>query len=240
MKMLKQEAVNWEKILIVDDDRILGKFLQSYLSGFGFAVEHLLDGHAMPRFLEKNRIDLVVLDVVLPNKDGIYWLRWLKQYHPHIRTILTSVKNDEDNRLIGLESGAMDFLSKPFHDKELLIRINNILRKRSFFDEHRAVTVGGLILDFENNMVTKNDEKIRLTLLESNILKLLYLNVGAPVSRDDIMLQIRGASYHPLDRSIDIHVNKLRKKIEEDPSNPVYIRTVRGKGYCLHVNDYYV
>ena len=236
---LKPPASNQEKILIVEDDSILSKFLQSYLARHGFQVDCLPDGESIPVYLGKNRVDLVVLDLLLPGRDGIYWLKWLRQYHPNVRVILTSGRFGEDDRLLGLESGAMDYLIKPFHDKELLIRIRNVLRQQFIIRDEKVIRLGDVVIDLYNHTVVKDSESIHLTALEANILKLLYLNCGAYISREEIMLQVKGASYHPLDRSIDIHINKLRKKIETDPANPVYIRTIRGKGYGFHL-DYSV
>ncbi len=238
MNNLKQAALNQKKLLIVEDDGILSKFLQSYLSRSGYQVDCLPGGEGLPVRLEKSRVDLVVMDVVLPGRDGLYWLKWLRQYHPNTRTILTSVNAGEDDRLIGLESGAMDYLIKPFHDKELLIRIGHVLRQQMMRTEERVIYSGNLTIDLENHVVTRDGEETHLTALEANILKLLHLNSGAYLSREEIMLQVKGTSYHPLDRSIDIHINKLRKKIEENPSSPTYIRTIRGKGYCFHLNHH--
>ena len=222
-------------ILIVDDDDILQDFLRKYLSSKHYQTECLADGYNLPTLLDKTRIDLIVLDIELPGKDGIYWLKWLRHYYSHIPVIIASVKTSEHDRLIGLEHGARDYLVKPFQCKELLIRIENILGGRQPLEDYKIIRFGGIELDTENCLLLKVGQDIKLTLLETNILKLLYINNGATVSRDDIMAQVRGTSYNPLDRSIDIHINKLRKKIEDDPANPAYIRTVRGKGYRLHI-----
>jgi DNA-binding response OmpR family regulator len=233
--MVKQHKRMRKNLLLIEDDDILRKFLQLCLCHHGYHTECLPDGDGVPKWLENNRVDLVILDVMLPGKDGIYWLKWLKQYHPHIPVIIVSSRINEDDRLCGLENGAHDYLIKPFHDKELLIRINNILKNHSIWREQQQLEIGNLLVDVDNNKVLKNGFEAHLTLLETNILQLLYLNSGAVVSRDDIMEQLKGAEHNPLDRSIDIHINKLRKKIEDDPSNPAFIRTVRGKGYRLQM-----
>jgi len=224
-------------LLVVDDDEIIHCLLRNYLTAHYFSIKFLSDGHELPTLLGKNRIDLIVLDVMLPNKSGLYWLKWLRQYHVHIPVIVASVKANEHDRLIGLENGAKDYLIKPFQCKELLIRIENILGANLSDNDSRILHIGDLKLDTENHMVFKGDCEIKLTELETDILKLLHINSGATLSRDDIMGQIRGTIHNPLDRSIDIHINKLRKKIEDDPANPIYIRTVRGKGYRLHIDE---
>lgn len=235
MQAWERIMVTRKNLLLVEDDEILRNFLRICLGQHGYQTECLSEGEGIPKCLEQNKVSLVVLDVLLPGKDGFYWLKWLRQYHPHIPVIMASVKANENDRLFGLENGALDYLVKPFHDKELLIKINNILGKQSTNDSQSCIEIGNLILDVVNNSVHKNGDEARLTLLETNILKLLYLNAGAVVSRDEIMEQLKGSQHNPLDRSIDIHINKLRKKIEDDPANPNFIRTIRGKGYRLHV-----
>lgn len=232
--MLQKHAMR--KLLLVDDDEMLQGFLFKYLNNKQYAVDSLLDGDGLPVMLERTRVDLIVLDVELPRRDGIYWLKWLRQYHPHIPVIMASVRGSEHDRLIGLEFGARDYLVKPFQCKELLIRIENILGMTSLKQDDSLIRIGELKVDTRAcTVVRRSGEEVKLTSLEANILKLLYVNAGIPVSRDDIMAQVRGVSHNPIDRSIDIHINKLRKKIEIDPSVPEYICTIRGKGYCLHL-----
>lgn len=235
MTMLQKHAMR--KLLIVDDDEILQGFLHKYLDNVQYDAESLLDGHYLPVRLGSTRVDLIVLDVELPSKDGFYWLKWLQQYYPHIPVIMASVRGNEHERLIGLEYGARDYLVKPFQCRELLIRIENILGKTQSKSDSTLLRIGELELDTHACTIVNGQKEIKLTLLETSILKLLYINGGAPVSRDDIMAQVKGTSHNPLDRSIDIHINKLRKKIETDPATPLYIRTVRGKGYRLHLPE---
>ena len=150
---------------------------------------------------------------------------------------MASVRSNEHDRLAGLEQGARDYLVKPFQCKELLLRIENILGSTQPKSNSTLLRIGELELDTHACTIVNGHKEIKLTLLETSILKLLYINSGAPVSRDDIMAQVKGTSHNPLDRSIDIHINKLRKKIETNPATPQYIRTVRGKGYRLHLAE---
>jgi DNA-binding response OmpR family regulator len=215
MQVRERTTATRKNVLLVDDDEILRGFLRICLSQHGYQAECLSDGEGIPKCLEQTKVSLVVLDVLLPGKDGLYWLKWLRQYHPHIPVIMASVRANENERLLGLENGALDYLVKPFRDRELLIKINNILGNQSTNDSQPCIEIGHLRLDVVNNSVHKNGSEARLTLLETNILKLLYLNAGAVVSRDEIMEQLKGSQHNPLDRSIDIHINKLRKKIED-------------------------
>ncbi len=226
-------------LLVVDDDEVMQLMLQKYLSSQFFSTKNLYEGRELPTLLKKSRIDLIVLDVMLPDKSGLYWLKWLRMYHAHIPVIMASAKTDQDDRLLGLESGARDYLVKPFQYKELLIRIENILGSSPPADDAKLIAIGDMKLDTVMLTLAKKGSEIKLTELETDILKLMHINIGAVISRDDIMMQVRGTQHNPLDRSIDIHINNLRKKIEDCPAQPTYIRTVRGKGYRLHIPERY-
>jgi DNA-binding response OmpR family regulator len=226
------------RLLVVEDDEILLGFLDKYLSKNNYETKCLSEGGELPSILEKQRYHLVILDLMLPGKNGIYWLKWLRRYHPYIPVIIISSKSNEDDRLFGLENGAHDYIIKPFREGELLIRMENVLRSMPYFHRPKSVVkIGDITLDMDKNSVFREGDEVKLTVLEASILKLLYLNAGATLTRDDITEQIRGAKHHPLDRSIDIHINKLRKKIEENPSNPAFIRTIRGKGYSFQMPE---
>ena len=230
-----QQKQEKNHLLVVEDDEILSGFLDKYLLKNAYQPVCILDGNEIPAILEKQRFDAIILDLILPGRSGLYWLKWIKQYHPYIPVVIISSKTGEDDRLSGLEAGAQDYVIKPFHEAELLIRIENILKGAQHHNrDHFSVELGHIRLDLDKCRVFKNDEEIKLTVIEVNILKLLYINAGATLSRDEISEQIRGAKHHPLDRSIDIHINKLRKKMEDEPSKPTLIRTIRGKGYSFH------
>ena len=233
-----QQQKEKKHLLVVEDDEILSGFLDKYLLKHEYLPECILDGDEIPATLEKQRFDAVILDLMLPSRSGLYWLKWIKQYHSYMPVIIISSKVDEDDRLLGLRAGAQDYVIKPFHEAELLIRIENILRGALNNNrQHFSVQMGHIRLDLDKSRIFRNDKEIKLTAIEVNILKLLFLNAGATLSRDDISEQIRGAKHHPLDRSIDIHINKLRKKMEDEPSKPVLIRTIRGKGYSFHLPE---
>lgn len=225
-------------LLVVEDDEVLSAFLDKYLIRNGYQPVCIHGGNEIPKAFETKRFDAVILDLMLPGKSGLYWLKWLRQYHSHVPVIIISSKATEDDRLEGLEAGARDYVIKPFHENELLIRIKNILRNPPRQNRHHfAIALGDIKLELDKYRVYKNGEEIKLTEIEINILKLLYLNAGATLSRDDISEQIRGAKHNPLDRSIDIHINKLRKKMEHEPSKPQLIQTIRGKGYSFKLPE---
>ena len=235
--MLKTSAL--KNLLIVDNDRILLNFLDRYLTVNDYSTTCASKGDEIPALLEKTRYDLIILDDIKPsNRSNFYWLKWIKQYYSYIPVIVMSPRVNEDYRLEGLLSGAKDYLIKPFREGELLIRIQNTLRPNKPVSlRHTVLSIGNLMIDMDKCSVIKDEESIKLTTLEANILKLLYLNAGAVLSRDEITEQVRGGQHRALDRSIDIHINRLRNKIENDPTSPKLIRTTRGKGYSFHLPE---
>ena len=227
-----------KQVLVVEGDEILSGFLDKYLSKNNYEPVCISSGDEIQATLEKYRFDIVVLDFTLAGKGGLYWLKWIKQYHAYLSVVVISSRVGEDDRLSGLRAGAQDYIIKPFHAAELLIRIENVLRGAPRYSCRRGtIQVGHVTLELGKNRVFRGGEEVKLTMIEVNILKLLYINAGATLSRDDISEQIRGAKHHPLDRSIDIHINKLRKKIEKNSSSPALIRTIRGKGYSFQMPE---
>lgn len=227
-----------KQILLVEDDEVLSKYLQESLQQQGFRISALHNGEGIPKSMEEVYPRLVILDLMLPGRDGLYWLQWLRTYYPIIPVIITSAKVQPDERLQGLEKGAQDYLIKPYHERELILRIKNLLSLPTMSKGDSLIQIGQLSLDNINHKVTTADGRENaLTELECKLLQMLYLNAGIPISREELMEQVLGIPYHPLNRVIDTHINRIRNKIETNPSNPVYIRTVRGKGYCLHIPD---
>lgn len=223
-------------LLVVDDNEVLCHFLQKCLTQVGYVVDTSLKGEQIPWFMERHTIHLVVLDVVLPGKDGMYWLKWLRQYYPAIPVVMMSVKTGPEERVQGLESGAQDYLSKPFHDRELLIKVQRLLDKKVAEFRENILQVGEMTVNIAGKYLCKQGNQIALTGLECKLLQLFYMNAGVPLSREELTQQTMGISYIPQNRTIDTHITRLRKKIEDIPSRPVHIRTVRGKGYCFHLS----
>lgn len=220
------------QFLLVEDDEILRAFLKNVLTRSGYELSVLDSGEAMIDFLPTATIDLIILDRALPGKNGLYWLQWLKKHYEHIPILIASASSSETERLAGLEQGADDYMIKPFHYKELLLRAKNIL---SNTPSSRNITIGNIDINLSTRLARKSDTDIKLTSIEANLLKILYQNKGLAVSREQIMQIVKGREHNPLDRSIDIHINSLRKKLEDDPKIPCYIQTERGKGYRLNI-----
>lgn len=224
-------------ILIVDDDPFLQAYLELNLANMEYRVKQLAEGEAIENELKKNRVDLVVLDVMLPGRDGFYWLNWLHSRYPHIDVLMMSSKNSDNDRVRGFELGATDYLSKPFHIKEFLVRVSNILQRHtntpSVFAEHRVskVKFGNFLFNISLNTLIKGNDAIKLTRCEAELLAVLCQHAREVVTRDQLAKALNGQDLSPLDRRIDVHINRLRNKIEDNPSEPVFIRTVWGKGY---------
>jgi DNA-binding response OmpR family regulator len=230
---------NKVKILAVEDDRSIAKLLHTYLEREGYAVSDSDTVAAMRRTVESTQVDLVLLDVGLPDEDGWSALKWLRA-RSDVPIIMLTGKNETIDKVIGLELGADDYLSKPFEFRELLARIRTILRRT----EKAAVQVeapadekisfAGWVLDPTSQLVKSEDgDLLHLTQAEYRILALLVRNPGRVIVRDDLMSAAAGRDWDPMDRSIDVHVSNLRKKLDLDPDLPSLIRTVRGAGYMF-------
>jgi DNA-binding response OmpR family regulator len=222
-------------ILIIEDDETLSYFLKEDLEQNDYRVNLLHDGEPIPKLMSQHCIHLVLLDIMLPNKNGIYWLKWIKQYYAHTPVIIISAKTTPEDRLIGLEAGACDYLTKPFHTNEVTLKVKRLLGRVTQASSSKTIKIGHVSINIEDEYVDHKNNKIPLTKLECKILQLFYLNAGIPLSRDEIMQQSMGMEYLPTNRSIDIHINRLRNKIEKIPNKPQYIRTIRGRGYYLHL-----
>lgn len=223
-----------EKILIIDDDAELCEMLSEYLRKEGFEVESVQHG---TRGLEKARdggYQMIVLDVMLPGMNGFDLLRELRT-SSDIPVLLLTARGDELDRIVGLEIGADDYLSKPFNARELLARIRAIGRRN--IREHRAaapkqpVQVGDVELDPGSRTITLNGKILETTTVEFNLLEVLLRSAGNVVSRDEIASVVLGRELSPFDRSIDVHISKLRKKLGTLPSGRERIKTIRNTGY---------
>ena len=233
-----------QRLLIVDDEKKLRDLLTSYLSKEGFDVIAVADGIEMDEYLITNEVDLVILDLMLPGEDGLSIGRRLHQQNK-LPIIILSARSDEIDRIVGLEIGADDYLSKPFNPRELLARIRSVLRRNastleqdsSKNNDKHIYRFKSFLLDTNKHELTKNGEMVALTTGEFNMLSVFLQNTNRVLSRDTLLEMSKGYERDPLDRSIDICIGRLRKKIEPDPSNPIYLKTVWGAGYLFSVED---
>jgi two-component system phosphate regulon response regulator OmpR len=232
------------RILVVDDDQRLRDLLVKYLSGEGFEVKAVPDARGMDKQLGRERYDLVVLDLMLPGEDGLAICRRLRAQQTSPAIIMLTAKGDDVDRIVGLEMGADDYLPKPFNPRELLARINAVLRRRAPAGPPGAPSAAGeqhRFGPFEFNLATRSltreGKNVPLTTGEFSVLKVLVQHPRQPLSRDKLMELARGREYEVFDRSIDVQISRLRKIVEEDPAHPKHIQTVWGFGYVFVPDD---
>ncbi|PLY15381.1 MAG: two-component system response regulator OmpR [Sedimenticola sp.] len=226
-----------EHLLVVDDEPELRALLKRYLKEQGYTVDAVADGAAMERYLKKNSVDLIILDLMMPGDDGLTLARRLRQQGDQAIIIL-SARGDEVDKIVGLEVGADDYLAKPFNPRELLARVRAVLR-RSRNKAHadgsaeQMVRFGPFELNLYSHKLTREKAEIPLTLGEFELLRIFVQNPNNVLSRDRLLDLTKGYERSPFDRSIDVRVNRLRRKIEVDASEPVYLRTIWGAGYLF-------
>lgn len=220
-------------VMVVDDDTRLRELLRKYLSDHGYVVTVAKDAPDARSKLEMLAVDLMILDVMMPGEDGLSLATDLSGKNgPPI--LLLTAQGEADDRIRGLESGADDYLVKPFDPRELLLRMGKILRRKppamEAGTQSSVLRLGMYLWDGTRQELRRNDEVIRLTTGEGQLMAALAQAVGEAVSRDDLA---RATGYGANPRAVDVQVTRLRRKVEEDPKNPRYLQTVRGQGYML-------
>ena len=225
------------RILVVDDDPALRELLTTYLSANGFAVEAVGDGLAMRAALASGLPDAVVLDLMLPGEDGLALTRVIRT-QSSLPILMLSARGEEMDRVIGLEVGADDYLAKPFGPRELLARLRALLRRGQTAAVAAAPAemprFGPFALDQAGRRLLRDGTELLLTGAEYDLLVHFVARPNRVLSRDILVDLLKGYDRDPFDRSIDIRVARLRRKIEADPTAPAYIRTVRGEGYLFN------
>jgi two-component system phosphate regulon response regulator OmpR len=231
------------RILVVDDDLRLRDLLKRYLGEQDFAADTVADGASLDRALMRNRYDLVVLDIMLPGEDGFAVCRRLRGSggpESNIPIIMLTAKGDDVDRIVGLEMGADDYLPKPFNPRELVARINAVLRRQAPLPTPGApagtdeiVSFGPFTLNLGTRDLSRDGSPLPMTTGEFGLLKVLVQHARTPLSRDKLTELARGREHDSFDRAIDVQVSRLRKLLGEDPANPRYIQTVWGLGYVF-------
>jgi len=228
------------RILVVDDDQRLRDLLRRYLAEQGFNVVTAENAQTMNKLWIRERYDLLVLDLMLPGEDGLSICRRLRGAGDQTPIIMLTAKGEDVDRIVGLEMGADDYLPKPFNPRELVARINAVLRRKgpdeipgAPSETPQTFQFGDFILDLGTRTLKKNGETISLTTGEFSVLKVFARHARQPLSREKLMELARGREYEVFDRSLDVQISRLRKLIEPDPSNPIYIQTVWGLGYVF-------
>ena len=239
MADVAREHEQLEKILVVDDDARLRSLLQRYLEEQGLTVKAVADAEQMDRALGRELYSLMVLDLMLPGEDGLSICGRLRESGNQIPIIMLTAKGDDADRISGLEAGADDYLPKPFNPRELLARIKAVLRRQvkelpgAPSQQEEVVSFGPFTLDLSTRTLTKNGEVVSLTTGEFAVMKALVQHPREPLTRDKLMNLARGREWSAMERSIDVQVSRLRRMIEDDPSNARYIQTVWGVGYVF-------
>jgi two-component system, OmpR family, response regulator len=226
-------------ILVVDDQREICDIVREYLTGEGYRVSIAHDGTGMRRALGLSHVDLVILDLMLPGEDGLSLARELRS-ESGIGIIILTGRGETVDRIIGLEMGADDYLPKPFHLRELLARVKSVLRRvQSRIGEgpqqaRARARFAGWNLDLSSReLISPSGEEVRLTTGEFDLLSAFVNNANQVLTRDRLLDLARNREAGPFDRTIDVQVGRLRRKLEDDPQNPTLIKTVRGSGYIF-------
>jgi two-component system, OmpR family, phosphate regulon response regulator OmpR len=229
-----------DKILVLDDDVRIRDLLRRYLTQEGFEVIVAEDGKALNRIMLRDSVDLIVLDLMMPGEDGLSICRRLRAANDRTPIIMLTAKSEDVDRIVGLEVGADDYLSKPFNPRELLARVHAVLRRRPPLEapgapsgENEVVKFGPFVFDLGARTLRKNDEDLPLTTGEFAMLKTLVRHPRQPLSREKLAQLARGRDFEPFDRSLDVQISRLRKMIEQDATTPRHIQTVWGVGYMF-------
>ena len=220
-----------ELILVVDDERKIVKLARDYLERSGFQVLAAVDGVTAVAMARHERPDLIILDLNLPGMDGLDVCRALRR-ESAVPIIMLTARVEESDRLIGLELGADDYISKPFSPRELVARVRAVLRRvQGGVHQPGIVRAGDLEIDLTGHRVTRGGDLIRLSRTEFKLLATLAQHPGQTFSRAQLLDRLHGVAYEGYDRSIDAHIKNLRRKLEPDPVEPTYVLTVYGIGY---------
>jgi DNA-binding response OmpR family regulator len=220
------------RLLVVDDDEAILEITKLSLEGEGYRVQLCRDGDDAIRLVRERAPDVLVLDVMLPGRDGFEVCREIRKFS-NLPIILLTAKTDTVDVVVGLESGADDYVSKPFEMRELIARIRSLLRRARTKTQDEVILIGDLEIRPEEGTVAKGGKPISLTRTEFHLLCALAARHGRIFSREVLLQQVWGYDYFGDARLVDVHVRRLRGKIEADPSNPTLIQTVRGMGYKL-------
>ena len=229
-----------EKILVVDDEEHILELISFNLTNNGYKVIKANNGIDAVRLAIEEKPKLILLDLMIPGKDGYDVCREVRSNSEirNIPIIMLTAKSEELDKILGLELGADDYITKPFSVRELLARVKAVLRRFSVVEPESSVLVfGNLKADFEKREIHVKDKKLDLTLKEFELLEILIRNKGKILTRDTLLDKIWGYEYIGETRTVDVHIRHLRKKIESDDKNPQYIQTIRGVGYKFTSNE---
>ncbi|MDQ5935288.1 MAG: two-component system, OmpR family, response regulator RstA [Cyanobacteriota bacterium erpe_2018_sw_21hr_WHONDRS-SW48-000092_B_bin.40] len=231
---LDSQSAQRSRLLLVDDDQKYCRLISDYLSRYGYEVTAVHDGQSGLQLSVGHGFDAIILDVMLPGLDGYAVLKKLRE-QSQIPVLMLTALGDETDRIVGLEIGADDYLPKTFSPRELLARLRAVLRRTKAVEQSNKteITVGPLAIDLLARRANLGDELLTLTPVEFDLLVVLAQAKGRVQTREHLLNEIRERNYDIFDRTIDVHISALRRKLQDDPKNPRFIRTVRAAGYML-------
>ncbi len=226
-----------QQILVVDDDKSIVKVVRSYLEQAGYTVQTAYDGESALHALRSEKPDLVVLDLMLPDRDGWEITRLIRSDATlgAMPIIMLTARVEDTDKIVGLELGADDYITKPFNAREIVARVRALLRRAQFAQNvaPQLIRLGALVLDMDQHTLTVDGAAVELTRTEFTLLQILMANPGHTFTRDELLEKSMGYAYEGMGRTLDTHMRNLRKKIEPDANNPTYIQTVYGVGYRM-------
>ncbi len=237
-QLLSEDSSPRQNLLLVDDDIKFCRLISDYLHRYGYVVSFAHEGKSALKMMTEGTWDAIILDVMLPVMDGFEILRKIRETS-NVPVLMLTALGDETDRIVGLEIGADDYLPKSYSPRELLARLKAVLRRTSRMpgdgkeDDAEEIVVGSLLISQAAHTATLNGETLSLTPVEYHLLVVLAQAAGRIKSREQLLNEIRDRNYDVFDRSIDVHVSALRRKLGDDPKSPKFIRTVRSVGYML-------
>ena len=220
------------KILVVDDEQKIVEIVRAYLEREGFRVVPAYDGEEALKIFRQEKPDLIVLDLMLPKLSGHDVCRMIRK-ESDVPIVMLTARDELTDKVVGLELGADDYLTKPFEGRELVARIKAILRRAEPKAETRLIKAGDIAIDIERRQANVGERLVELTTTEFDLLRLMASHPGWVFSRGELLDRLQGDAYEGYERTIDSHIKNLRRKIEPDPDKPTYIHTVYGAGYKL-------
>lgn len=228
-----------KKVLIVDDEEHIRELIKFNLKKEGYDIEVAINGVEALNIIREIKFDLILLDLMLPEIDGLEVCKEIRRNEEtsDIPVMMITAKGEEFDKVLGLELGADDYITKPFSIRELMARVKALLRRSNFKKEENIIKFGDVVVNFKTREVIKGTQNVELTLKEFELLKLLIKNKGNILTRELLLDKIWGYEYIGETRTVDVHIRHLRKKIESDDKNPQYIQTIRGVGYKFTSNE---
>ncbi|MBS4224013.1 response regulator transcription factor [Lederbergia citrea] len=224
------------KILVVEDELSIRKLITFNLQRSNFEVIEAGDGEQALLFIKDHKPSLILLDLTLPDMDGLDLCAQITENYPGIPIIIVSARGQDMEKIMGLELGADDYIVKPFNPLELIARIRSVLRRsksKSKAANPHQVTTGPFVIELKTQRVYKGGKLIKLTIREFQMMKLFTEKLNEPITRDELLDEIWGLNYFGDPKTVDVHIRRLREKIEDDPSNPLFLKTVWGYGYSF-------